>query len=128
MTGIAGERSESSPFRTKISGFDPLRPVSQRQSIWTTAHRKTWTSLGKERARPFSFSGNSSPFNVSSPGHVVTRCFTSNDNSQLQYRSGVSVSGTIDGTNVRDMPYFDQMSLFMAKGTRQIQFITHGSC
>ena len=24
MTGIAGERSESSPFRTKISGFDPL--------------------------------------------------------------------------------------------------------
>ena len=77
---------------------------------------------------PLQFSGNSSPFNVSSPGHVVTRCFTSNDNSQLQYRSGVSASGTIDGTDVRDMPYFDQMSPFMAKGTRQIQFVTHGGC
>ena len=77
---------------------------------------------------PLQFSGNSSPFNVSSPGHVVTRCFTSNDNSQLQYRSGVRVSETIDGTDVRDMPYFESMSPFLAKGTRNIQFVTHGSC
>ena len=54
---------------------------------------------------------------------MVTRCFTSNDNSQLQYRSGVRVSETIDGTDVRDMPYFESMSPFLAKGTRNIQFV-----
>ena len=77
---------------------------------------------------PLQFSGNASPFNVSSPGHVVTRCFTANDNSQLQYRSGVRISGTIDGIDVRRIPYFDQMSPFMAMGNRKIQFVTHGSC
>jgi hypothetical protein len=77
---------------------------------------------------PLQFSGNASPFNVSSPGHMVTRCFTSNDNSQLQYRSGVRISGTIDGKDVSEIPYFDQMSPFMASGTRNIQFVTHGSC
>jgi hypothetical protein len=59
---------------------------------------------------------------------VVTRCFTANGNSQLQYRSGVRISGTIDGTDVADMPYFDTLSPFIAKGNRKIQFTTHGSC
>jgi hypothetical protein len=86
-----------------------------------------WDGTGS----PLQFSGNASPFNVSSPRHLVTTCFTTNDNSQLQYRSGVRISGTIDGTDVNDktkMTYFESMSPFMAKGTRQIQFVTHGTC
>lgn len=59
---------------------------------------------------------------------MVTRCVTANDNSQLQYRSDVWISGSIDGTDVRDMPYFAPESPFIAQGNRKIQFVMHGSC
>jgi hypothetical protein len=60
--------------------------------------------LGRNKRTASVFGKRHSIINVSSPGHVVTRCFTANDNSQLEYRSGVRISGTIHGTDVTTIP------------------------
>ena len=49
---------------------------------------------------PLRVSGTNGPFNVDIARHVVNRCITANNNSHQQYRSGVRVTGTIDGTDV----------------------------
>jgi hypothetical protein len=77
---------------------------------------------------PLQVSVNNGPFNVDNPRHVVTRCITENNNSHQQYRSGVRVTGTIDGTDVTTIPYFAPMSPFIAKSNLKIHFTTHGNC
>ena len=81
---------------------------------------------------PLQVAGNSGPyhFNNGIDRHVVDRCFTTNNNFQQTYRAGpeVAIAGTIDGTDVQNIPYFNFFQPFLGRGHVIHVEIVHGSC
>jgi hypothetical protein len=77
---------------------------------------------------PLQVSGNNGPLNTDTPRHIVNRCITENRNSHQQYRSGVRITGTIDGTDVTTFRYFGPLSPLLYTGNFKLHSTTHGSC
>jgi hypothetical protein len=77
---------------------------------------------------PLEVSGNDGLLNTDIPRHVVNRCLTENSNAHQKYRSGVRITGTIDGTDVTTFPYLGPFSPLLYTGNFKLHSTIHGNC
>jgi len=77
---------------------------------------------------PLQVAGNNGPYNTARdiPPHFVNRCFTVNQHAHQAYRGPVELTGTIDGFDVRDIPFWNGADPIIARGNFTLNVVEHG--
>ena len=79
---------------------------------------------------PLHVAGNNGPFNLMGgwDRHYVDRCFTGVQHAHQTFRANTEISGTIDGLDVKTLPYVAPFDPFISRAVLTFAGVAHRGC